>query len=361
MAMVCPRCKTAYEQQVECPVCHVRLAFQETRQPARGGLAAPHLEHWQHTPWGRLVGGILLAQGLYLGLVQGCLALQQARGYTLLEEGDTSLASLLLRQGLQCVSLLLGGMLAGVGQRRGIVFGALVGLWNSVFFLALQFFSQRTELNVVFYAQPILQTAFGAVGGLVSSMIWKPAPVLSLPGAGPAALPMINTPPTHYRAVPIAWGRIIAGIALAVGGTLWANLILDLVLRHTPLETTKQQDWLVTWEISVLAILAGSALAGGNTQGSVRQGVGVGIGTCVILIGILFGGMAGRWEPPPMLVLRAVGLRQLLDDPAIPIVFALGFTMLISLVGGWFGGQLFPPLIAAPRPHKNTREAVYRD
>jgi hypothetical protein len=367
MAMVCPQCNTAYEQQVECPVCHVRLAFQDTRQLARGGLSDKPSDHWQHTPWGRLIGGIVLAQGVYLGLLQGCLALQKAYGYSLLDDSDSSLASLLLRQGLQGFSLLLGGMLAGVGQRRGIVFGALVGLWNSVFFFALRFFRSDTNVDVALFAQPIVQTAFGALGGFISSIIWRPAPRLALPATSPS-VPILPSAP--FRPAPLAWGRIIAGTAVAVGGTLWAGLLFDLVVKGlnvtakegAAVETTREQDYMATWEISALAILVGGAVAGANTPGSIKQGLCVGIGTGAVLLGILFG-MPLRWEPPPMLVLRAVHVpRQLMSDLAFPATFTLGFTLLVATLGGWFGGQLLPAVFERPLPvRRSPREIAYRD
>ncbi len=365
MAMVCPQCKTAYEQQVECPVCGVRLAFEETRQPGRNGLAGRRTEAWDQTPWGRLIGGILLAQGLYLGLVQACLAIQHGYGRVLLQDGDPTLGSLVLRQVLQCVSLLLGGMLAGVGQRRGLLFGALVGLWNSAIFFALQFVTGKGVPSVVFYAQPILQTAFGVVGGFISSTIWKPPPLLHLPGkqAASSGLLVPNRSRPREYAVPLTWGRIAAGIALALGGTLWANLVLDLVLTNTAVETTREQDWLVTWEISTLALFVGGALAGATTRNSTPQGMVVGAGVCTVLLGILFGTLSRPWDPPPMLLLRALHVgRELLSDPGFPAVFTTVWTLGLTTLGGWFGGQLFPPLYGPVRPRRQAqRQAAFLD
>jgi hypothetical protein len=354
MAMVCPQCNTSYEQQVDCPVCHVRLAYKESA-PARPGPAARSEEQWQQTPWGRLIGGILLAQGLYLGLVQACLAVQNVTGHVILQETDHSLASLVFRQSLQCVSLLLGGMLAGVGQRRGMLFGALVGLWNTVFFISFQYITGKAELSVVLYAQPILQTAFGTLGGFISCTIWKPPAQLRVPTA-PQSPPLLPRPPrVAYRIVALSWGRIAVGLLIALGGTLWANLILQFVLANTVVETTREQDWLVTWEISALAILVGATVAGSNTKLSVRQGMVVGIVTSVVLVGVFLGGMSRRWDPPPMLVLKAMNLRRdLLADPGITAIVTLLFTLGISWAGGWFGGQLLPPLYGPPRRTRRT-------
>jgi hypothetical protein len=357
MTMVCPQCKSSYEQQVECPVCQVRLTFPESRQPGRAGMKSRPADAWEQTPWGRLIGGILLAQGLYLGLVQVCLAIQHGYGQVFLDSGDSTLVSLVLRQVLQCVSLLLGGMLAGVGQRRGLMFGAVVGLWNSAIFFALQYLTGNGVPSVVLYAQPILQTAFGVLGGFVSSTIWKPPPALQLPNSGGSAVPLMARGLTQgrYQTIPLSWGRIAGGIALALGGTLWAGLVLDFALANAAVETTREQDWLVTWEISTLAIFVGAAFAGATTRCATSQGLVVGVGASTVLIGMMFGSGSRPWDPPTVMLLRSLHVgRELLSDPGFSAVLTAAWTIGLSVVAGWFGGQLFPPLCGPVRGRRRA-------
>src|SRR5438270_11891039 len=69
MAMVCPQCNGAYDQQLSCPKCSTRLDYQIPRgRKESSDWEAP--SQWQQTPWGRIVVGLLLAQGLYYGLRQ---------------------------------------------------------------------------------------------------------------------------------------------------------------------------------------------------------------------------------------------------------------------------------------------------
>src|SRR5260370_13312347 len=84
----------------------------------------------------------------------------------------------------------------------------------------------------------------------------------------------------------VAWGRVLTGITLAVGGVVWTDVIRDFVLDASEgklrIDTALQAE-LVTWEISALAMLAGGALAGASTINGMKQGLGVGMGTGTIL------------------------------------------------------------------------------
>src|SRR5437588_1664174 len=67
MAMVCPQCNGSFEQRWHCPSCGVRLLYQ-TRQTRTGGGSPGETDPWQQTPWGRILIGLLLAQGIYYSL-----------------------------------------------------------------------------------------------------------------------------------------------------------------------------------------------------------------------------------------------------------------------------------------------------
>src|SRR6516225_9943625 len=71
MAMVCPQCNGSYEQSLNCPTCGVRLLY-ESRGCGVGQASAD--DQWLHTPLGRVVAGIFLAQGLAYGLRMLCTA-----------------------------------------------------------------------------------------------------------------------------------------------------------------------------------------------------------------------------------------------------------------------------------------------
>src|SRR5205823_9369432 len=115
---------------------------------------------WQQSPWGRMVVGLLLAQGLYYGLRQLYTAGVLVSGDAAAHSVWTTLYGILLAQALQALGLLLGGMLAGANQRLGIVYGAAVGVWNGILFVILHQSGAASLTPVSLYGVPILQMAF---------------------------------------------------------------------------------------------------------------------------------------------------------------------------------------------------------
>src|SRR5262245_19288539 len=111
MAMVCPQCNGSFDERVVCPTCGVRLLFHTNLSNASG----EDKSQWADTPWGRLLVGMLLAQGLAHGLqlflTAGMLAADDSA-----QTVWTTLFGLVLLHGLQGISLVVGGAIAGAGQ-----------------------------------------------------------------------------------------------------------------------------------------------------------------------------------------------------------------------------------------------------
>lgn len=333
MAMVCPKCNGTYEQRLNCPQCDVRLLYQASRRLHGQGEEGV----WHQTPWGRLVIGLILSQGLYYGLRQLCTAIILVGNEEAAREFWHTRGGLILLQGLQALGVLAAGILAGAGQRQAFIYGALLGMWGAVFDLIVQGLSGRPLTTVVALGLPMLQAAFGALGGMVGSSIWKPLPMMGgaddagKSGSRKSAKSGSRKKLSTYFAGPVAWFRVGTGIAIAVGGALWAHVILEMVITASDgiLSTeTKLQSELVTWEITALIMLFGSALAGATTRNPLKQGVCVGIGTATILVGVHLS--------TPILALQG-------------LLFTLATALGLGLLGSWFGGQLFPPIILSPR------------
>jgi hypothetical protein len=271
--------------------------------------------------------GLLLAQGLYYGLWHLCKAGLLAVNTEPQPGVWTTLAGLLVLQALQAGSLLTGGAVAGAGKHQGVVYGSMVGLANGLISLWTLRGDSQLYSAVLLYGQPILHTAFGAAGGLLGVLIWQPLAPVSLP-AGPAA-PLAARRRSHSPlSGPIAWFRVLAGTGVALGGALWANAILEFILDASAgrltLDSTLQAQ-LVTWEITALAMFLGSAWAGATTANGLKQGICVGLGTASVLLGICLSGHVIHVEA---------------------VALTLTSALLLCVVGGWFGGQLFPPLLA---------------
>ncbi len=299
---------------------------------AEGGVTADTTQ-WQQTPWGRMAVGLILAQGLGYGLQQLLTAGLMASGES--SSVWTTLWGIVLLHGVQGLCLLIGGAMCGAGKKRGILYGSLVGLVNGLIFLMLQRQTGENLTEIALYGQPILHMAFGAFGGLVGTLIWKPVRNLQVvePIGGQTPLP-IPAPSFTFLSGPVYLGRVCLGVFVVVCGVVWSNAILNWVMNASQgsLEIrTHLQAQLIGWEVCALATLFGAGLAGSNTFNGLKQGLCVGVGSSLILAGVHLGSQA-----------------VMLETTLLMIVGILALTM----AGGWFGSQLFPPIGAARRRNR---------
>jgi hypothetical protein len=299
------------------------LLYQDHGRHRRGGPGAP--VRWRQTAWGRLVIGLALSQGLFYGMRQlltGAMMALEGNGGP--EQTWGTPAGLLLLQGVHLLTLMLGTILAGGGHRHGLFLGAVIGLGNGVLSVLLEVAPGHMPSTVELLGQPLLQTVFGALGGWIGCAVWKPVPIVD-PDQNRVGRKRVHRRQPLF-AGRVAWFRVGVGVALAVAGTLSAGILFDLALdasQGTLSTTDEMQDRVVTWEIKALAVLLGGALAGATTSNGLKQGLVVAIGTAVILVGTQLN--QERW-------LELAGLTLVSS-------FSLG------MVGGWFGSQLFPPVV----------------
>jgi hypothetical protein len=150
--------------------------------------------------------------------------------------------------------------------------------------------------------------------------------------------PRGNFPTTFHG--PIAWVRVFFGLTLSMSGVLFAKRILGNItdVSNGKLNTdTYLQAELITWEIKSLAILLGSALAGAGTFNSIKQGFIVGLGVGSVFLGI---SLNSKLESIDQVILTFCG------------------SIALGLIGGWFGGQLFPPCVGSAKPKHMGPEAA---
>lgn len=324
MAMVCPQCHASFDQQQACPTCGVRLLFQANISNKPEPLAED-FGQWVQSPWGRVLAGLILAQGLAHGLqmlIAGTLA---ASTDVPVDMFRGTFLGLLLLVTIHATSLLVGGAIAGAGQARGMQYAALVGLLNGVIFLLFEWNNHAALPSMTLYLQPLIHVLFGALGGYLGTHVWKPLPTIQVPElAAPSRQP--RTPTRGILDGRIHWVRVAIGTVVVIIGVTSSNGIRDWVVdtSHGELKIRDQmQAQLVSWEIAALAALAGAALAGANTSNGLKQGLCVGAAASILLMGIHLSS--------PAFVLEKT-------------VFTLASTICLALGGGWFGGQLFPPI-----------------
>ncbi len=331
MAMVCTLCNTSHQQRLQCPNCGGRLVF----RPAGRSLLPGASRSWMQTFLGRVVIGLLLAQGLFLGLLQLTTGILLARlGDQGMQQLFRTTEGLILLESLRLVPLCLGGLLAGAGQRQAFFLGFVIGLCNS----ALAMFSQAVLTNQVsslsWYGQPLSQALSASIGAWLGSTIWQPLNLVTAPGA-------VLRSPRHAALVrnqrPLLFGRVsrfrvCLGVLLTVAGCLWAEFLFQTVLHASRglLDTASYtQDRIFAWEIRALSALFGGALAGATTSNGFKQGLYVGIGSSCLLLLI----------PQSHVTLFIASLTGV-------------STFFLCTAGGWFGSQLFPPLV--PKPSTRT-------
>ena len=324
MAMVCPQCNESYEQSLNCPACGVRLLYDSR---CRGAGQANADDQWLHTPLGRVLAGIFLAQGLAYGLQMLCTAGVLVTAEDAQQSVWTTLYGLVLLQALQGLSLLIGGGVAGAGQRRAIAVGALVGLVHTSILLFIQRLQGEPITEITLYGQPVLHIAFATLGAVIGSCIWRPLPTLTMPEfATDSKAPRGRGRSGSWAALrgPVAWGRVFAGICTVTAGFLWGPGLLHVILDASQGKlkfNDHLQAQLVTWEIIGLATLLGAAVAGATTRNGLKQGLCVGIGSCIVLVG------------------NYLGAQNVVLEQILLTVFCI---ICLTVAGGWFGGQLFP-------------------
>jgi hypothetical protein len=355
MPRLCPRCNNSVNDEPRCPQCGYRMRGLGRRgESARSADdAAPS---WQQTPWGKTIIGLVVAQGLWYTLIMLARTIVSATGNDV-AAWMSSLAGLLLMQVMQLVSLLVGGMLAGAGQRRGALYGTIVGVYNAILFVVFYIAFLKNEMAAeALFAMLLLQVVFGTLGGFLGVQIWKPIQGLaSLPdGDAKAGIAELlertakqQKPP--LLAGPVNWVRVLPGAIVAVVGTLGAPSIFRAILALNPDgggPDTQTQVKFLTWEISALAMFFGGAIGGSNSFNGIKQGLFVGIIASVALIGGMVYQGDSRTDTASWLFtyfgIEQTGLIQ-------RVVFTVMAVMPLSISGGWFGSQLLPPLIMPPR------------
>jgi hypothetical protein len=302
--------------------------------------------------WLNMGIGLLLSQGIYYGLRQLATAVVLASGFMDTAEWWNQPPGLLTSQMLLGLGLLAGGLVAGAGHRWGIGLGAGLGVVNGLLYLFGQFLFRGPLTAVEWYGQPIVQAAFGAVGAFLGSRIWNPRPVgAELPSLPTIPVPLVTTRPRQVE-VPVNWPRVLGGVLIAIGGTLWADGIFQLVLvasDYTLAPQTRFQATFITWEIAQLALFVGGSWAGANSKNGLRQGWMMGLGTSLLLITIYLVSQE-RYTPVQAETLWLFGVGPgNLSKAVRTVILIVCNSVSLGVLGGWFGGSLLPPVLPFPR------------
>src|SRR5262249_51897450 len=173
------------------------------------------------------------------------------------------------------IAALGAAIISGTANRRAEATGVLLALCARAAVVGADEIRHAPGAETWLTGIPGVLGVVGIGGGLVGRIAVPPAPRLPrFAQLGSRITPTIVGEPRAR----IAWGRILAGAAVVVVGTMNADAIqqaLSRVLAGRSGAFGAVQ--LVAWELSVLMALAGGVLAGGNTRGGVRQGAIAGV------------------------------------------------------------------------------------
>jgi len=325
---------------------------------------------WQQTFWGRCLIGLLIAAGVYYVLLSLCAAVIAA---ALAEPARTdwwkSVPGLFVQQTMQAVGVLIGGMIAAAGQRRGLRYGLIVGVYNCFLFLILEvmiFNHPMTPLQLV--SIPVVQSVFGALGGFLGTRIWGGMDPVTVAPAAPA-LPATSVAfrhPDHSKplfAGPINWLHVGYGVAVMVLGVLMAAYILKQMIRSSEGRMTiesRNEARFFTAEISIFLVVIGGAFAGSNSKNGGKQGLVAAIFSSILLLTIYVpkGDVRLPAEnlgfPMPMAfdLPSSDGPPRHFELPGSELLQNMICTIvsmiLLGIMGGWFGSELLPPLAPIP-------------
>ena len=350
MQLYCPSCQTPSTATDRCPRCGDRLiTAAEAYTPAPvGTVVAP--DPIRPTAPGRIAVGCVAALGLYLALREFTNTLGADPDWW---ASSTGFVLACVVRGFGAVG---GGLLAGAGRRQGVVTGLVVG----IVYGGLLLLADAMTIG------PIGAIEIGVAGGLVvlaglagtiGGWIWPPE--VELPQAAPVVrrgsslARLASEQKREQQGRPTSWIRVLIGAVIVVAGVAGADTVRTGLKKSTSgIVNTggPAQAGLVDLQIAALIVIVGAVVAGSGTGAGVRHGVLAG-GLAGLGVAVLGSG----WTAPVVAGLFELVGRSPPGGTKGPLALAL-VVVLLSTAGGWFGGQIFPPIV--PKHLRRKRIAL---
>jgi hypothetical protein len=341
MQRVCPRCGAVATNQFLCPACGRRTVDADGTDARDGDPSGDAV-----TFGSGLLIGLVVCQGLTYALHHLAIAGVLRRAGPAEELAFwTTLPGVIVQQLAQGVALVVGGMLAGAGQKRGLTVGATLGALNAALLIGLQLLARQQPAEIVLYAQPVLHALVGGIAGMLGAVVWRPGPDLGDLNAGTKSPDLLTTtlPPVREVTIPepLPWGRLFVGTTVAVVGALGAGLIRNLVMSAGGNRGgyELQQSQFITWQIALIAMVVGGGIAGSSTRGGALYGFWVGV-LAAGLLAVLAATVDLRLK---MSEVAAWFLgAQVADGSPASLAFQVVQTVLAGTLGGWLGSLIMP-------------------
>ncbi len=347
MQLFCPTCQAAFSGTQRCPRCSGLLLLpQEVAETTaqRAKVAPPPPVY--PSPLGRVVVGATLALGLYLALRKFVMGAVMASEYEL-EAWWASVEGLSAVCGIQVAAVIFGSAIAAAGRTGGFLFGVVVGGVCGGLFFGAELLAGAPARDLVLYIQPLVLVCTGAIAGVLAARVWGAVPVLDMPVASRGTLrsSQFTLGKTVEERRPTAWLRILVGAVVMLVAIAAADRVRSGAQKYSGgllRVTSVGQGQFLSWQIAVLGVLAGGAVAGAGTGAGLRHGVVSGILGGAGVLGMT--AFAGQTFGPVAYWLGKLQLGTLPPTDPAAIVAAASGVLLLGVLGGWLGGTLFLPL-----------------
>jgi hypothetical protein len=339
MYLYCPKCHAQHPAAGRCPKCSSLLMSPGEAADALSVSIPSPPDPVETTYAGRLGVGCVVALGLHVALREWTTAALGAAGQATDPVGFT--VGYLLR----LFAAGVGGAMAGAGRRWNFTGGAVVGALSGVAWLLVDSYPTIIVDPLRGGLVGVITVAAGLVA-MAAGQVW-PEPVVVPDTPSPRGSSLMGLKPTDGKrrtGRPTRWVQIAAAAALALGGIAGAEMVRSS-LRGLPAGLLQlggpSAASRVDFQLTVLAVLVASAVAGAGTGAGGRHGLYAGILTA---LGVLALRATAAEEALPGLDWLAEATCAPDTSPRVVEVVLAGVALLAMTVGGWLGGQLFPPL-----------------
>jgi hypothetical protein len=359
MLLFCPLCQASFPGTSRCPRCG-GLLYMPTETTADATRGADPDEFERPGPAARLGVGVVLGLGLFLGLRQvvsaALLAAGPAAPWWLTLDGLAAVYT------LHAAAAAFGGLIAAAGRHRGFPYGLAVGGACGALFLAAEALTGAPVLQPLFLLQLPVLAAAGGLAGVAGSRIWAPVPELDIKPLVANKLSSVNLGVEPEREVhrPTQFLRVLAGAAVMAVGFAFADDARHFVQKRSGgfLQTESVgQGKFLSWQLATVLVLVGGAVAGAGTGAGLRHGCLAGLLGGFATVGLIVG-LDGKMSPQTEFQFAQLALYGVGPLEPAGIAGIVGSLVMIGLVGGWLGAQLYLPLAA---PNNQSRRLKMMD
>jgi hypothetical protein len=348
MQLFCQSCQVAYAGISNCPKCGERLLAPQESFIFSGTPKDAQQEQVPATITARMGVGVAAGLGLYVGLRELASAIG-VLGFNGPTDGAVDFA-------LRLFALLAGAILAGAGRKQGLPAGLGVGAVGGGLLLAADTYlaGGLAAAGWVAPAAAGVIAVLSGPAGAVGALVWPPEvelpkldPAVTASSRGSSLLRLAEETNERIQPRPTLWLRILAGAAVAAAGLMLSDDIRMWLNRGSAglLQTGGlQRGPIVGFQIAVFLLALGGVVSAAGTGAGFRHGFLTGVLTAAVVYFVTL----KRTESFPAVDGYFITFGREVESIAAGKRAAAEVTGLViglSTLGGWLGGQLFPPLV----------------